>query len=412
MHFDLLHERARDTLARVPLAERVENLQSVLRFVKEKQSDVVEILTEISDYRSVSYELEAAISALEGAVNEVAEHQPLRLTKMSVFMPSNMILYSYVLYLLVPSLFVRGISFRPSSRVKSQMARLHEMIRAVHRLPIELRDESQKRFLKEDVSTADLIVFTGTYRNAEEIRRQLGGEQTFVFFGQGINPVVVAPGANLGSAVADTVHIRLLNSGQDCLGPDVIFVHETLLPQFMKLLQQTLDNAKFSECADPEADYGPVVYDEVFESVSRYLTRNHTNIVFGGAVDFGRRRIEPTILLRWLGEHKLNITEFFSPIFNVVGYRDTDRVKEVLLRSPFPETALGASVYGDGDEITRILAKKHTVTVNTSLLSVEDGNRPFGGYGQMANYVSHRGELHVQPILLSKVVAELVTLNS
>jgi aldehyde dehydrogenase (NAD+) len=394
------HERKQ-----VSFPDRTHNLERTIRFLQENRSAVMDILTEISLYRSASYELDAAISTLEGAVREVAAHRPARLNQLSVFMPSNVILYSYVLYLLVPSLFVESIHFRPSTQVKDQLIRLHRLLKDIHRLPIEIQAISQRKFMKQQVSRANLVVFTGAYKNAEEIKLQLREEQIYLFFGQGINPFIVAPGADLELAVSDAVDIRLLNSGQDCLGPDVLFVHDSHFPVFIERLIQRLDSLRFGLNNDPEADWGPIYYDKTLELASQYLHRNHAYIIYGGNVNFRSRVVEPTVLLRDF-EEEFEIVEFFSPLFHVVRYRDERSLIERFHTGFFLERALGASVYGQADELVDMLKKRHTVTLNTTLQSIDDGNAPFGGYGPMANYISYNGRTSIEPILISKAVAE------
>lgn len=404
---DLVQRETYNKLSDVPFAHRVERLENTLRYLRDNQATVLELLTEFSTRRSAEYELQAAISTLEGAVDEVLDQRPGRVSRMTVFMPSNMILYSYVLYLLVPSLFVEQIQFRPSSSVKSQLVQLHRILEPAHRLPISLKDVSQRRFLEECALPADAVVFTGAYQNAEEIRARLKGDQLFLFLGQGINPFVVAFDADLDLAVEDAVEIRLQNSGQDCLGPDVFLVDESVLAPFVEKLFGRLNQLRFGDYADSSADYGPIYYEKTLDVVSQYLLRNQAHIVHGGTLDFRARRVEPTVLLRDLQEG-FKPTEFFSPIFNVVGYQDEEMLGNTLASSPFSERAMGASVYGGERRMTEVLRKKHTVTLNTSLLSIDDGNSPFGGYGPMANYIAYDGQIHARPILISQAVADLL----
>lgn len=223
---------------KVSFPERIRNLGDTINFLRDEQSRIEDLLTEISDRRSVSYELRSAISTLEGAAEEVATYNPPRLDRLAVFMPSNVLLYSYVLYLLVPSLFVHRTDFRPSSSVKSQAVRLHRMLHEVHGLPVMLQGVSQTRFVQDIVPSAEVVVFTGAYQNAEEIKGNLRGDQLFLFLGQGLNPFIVTAEANLDLAVRDAIAIRLLNSGQDCLGPDVFFVERCVLSDFVTKLKK------------------------------------------------------------------------------------------------------------------------------------------------------------------------------
>lgn len=390
---------------RVPFADRVPCLARVRDHLVESPAAVMEILVEVSTRRAARYELQAAVATLDGAVEEVTRHQPRSVDAAAVFMPSNVLLYSYVLYLLVPSLFVGRVGFRPSSQVSDQVLRLHQRLGAVHGLPIEALPVSQRTFLTEHVATADVVVFTGTYSNAEEIRSRLHPNQLFLFLGAGVNPFVVAPQADLTAAAGDAVEIRLLNSGQDCLAPDIFLVHQDLLDDFVDAVIRELKAQRYGDNADPKADYGPIYYEGALEEAALYLFRNHRYIVHGGSVDFRTRRLDPAVLVRPL-EGKPKIPEFFAPVFNVVAYRDEASVTQLLTGGALAERALGATVYGHAPRLVDALRRRHTVTVNTSLLTIDDGNAPFGGYGGMANAISYGRTHRVEPILVSKAVAD------
>lgn len=396
------------TLAPAPPGERIAALAAARDLIASERAAVHAVLTEISTGAAATYEIGAALSTLDGAAAEVARHRPPRLDLSAVFMPSNMLLYSYVLYLLVPSLFVDRSVFRPSRQVRDQTVALHELLAPAHQLPVELADVSQRAFLRDPVPLADLVVFTGRHANGAEIASQLGGEQLFLFFGQGTNPVVVCADADLPAALAGTLEIRLFNSGQDCLGPDVVFVPEPLLDRFVDGLVRRLDRLRFGGYRDPSADYGPICYDSALADTAQVLHRHRARIVAGGTVDFRSRRVEPTVLVSRLGDEP-EPTEFFAPVFNVVSYPDEQALRVALTATGYADRALGASVYGDGGgtgELTAALRRRHTVTVDTTLTAVDDGNQPFGGWGPLANYVSYRGRREPQPILISQAVAE------
>ncbi|WP_424890430.1 aldehyde dehydrogenase family protein [Streptomyces sp. XH2] len=390
----------------VPFADRLEALQRVRGFLAEDPGPVHELLCEISTHRAAAYEIEAAVKTLDGALAEAEKYRPGRVPRLAVFMPSNVLLYSYVLYLLVPSLYAERLVFRPSSQVKDQMRRLHEMLAARHRLPVELTTASQRDFLNDHVLPAEAVVFTGAYANAEEIRARLRPEQLFLFLGSGVNPFVVAPGADVAQAVRDAVEIRVLNSGQDCLGPDLFCVHEDLLDPFVDALVAEVAALRYGPYTDPDADYGPIFYEGALEEAALYLARNRRRIVHGGGVDFRTRRIEPAVVVGGEVTPRFQVPEFFAPVFNVVGYRDADALAATLTTGVFTERALGSSVYGHAPDLVEALRRRTTVTVDTTLMSIDDGNAPFGGYGRMANYISTGEQLRAEPVLISKAVAE------
>ncbi|MYU03650.1 aldehyde dehydrogenase family protein [Streptomyces sp. SID8366] len=389
---------------RIPFAGRVDALRAVRRYVADNEDAVVEILTEVSPHRTAVAEIHSFLAALDGAEEEMRRSRPGRVPLAAVFMPSNIPLYSYALYMLVASLYSDRIAFRPSSETKSQMRRLHALLAPVHGLPIELFELSQRKFVTGPVRDADLIVFTGNYDNAETVREGLAEDQLFLFFGNGINPFVIAPDADLAHAVRDVMRIRLYNSGQDCFGPDVVFTPRGRTEEFIGLLTAELDALHFGDNSDPGADYGPIYYESALVNCSDYLVRHARHIRHGGRIDLPSRQIEPTVLV-WDFDEKIPLDEMFAPVFNVVPYPTARRLRERLASPSFGERALGAMVYGNDADTVRVLSERHQTCVNHTLLDAEDGNRPFGGFGMRANYLSCGGKRHAEPLLMSQAVA-------
>ncbi|MZE76833.1 aldehyde dehydrogenase family protein [Streptomyces xinghaiensis] len=398
---------AGDTLTwSVPYGGRADALRRVRDFLAREPGGVLDLLCEISTHRAAGYELEAAVATLDGALAEVERYRPGHVRSVAVFMPSNVLLYSYVLYLLVPSLYSGSVVFRPSSQVRDQVVRLHRMLAAHHRLPVELVTASQRAFVRDHARPASVVVFTGAYRNAERIREQLSTGQLFLHLGAGVNPFVVAPGADVERAAADAVEVRMLNAGQDCLGPDLFCVHEELLPGFLDELITRLKGLRYGPYHDPATDYGPIFYEGALEEAALFLARNRKDIVHGGAVDFRSRRFDPVVVHGEAVTPRTHVPEFFAPVFNVAGYRDESALAATLTTGSFTERALGASVYGTAPALVEALRRRTTVTTDTTLLSVDDGNAPFGGYGRQANYISDGENVHAEPVLISKAVAD------
>lgn len=386
-------------------SRRVAAVHRVRDFLANDPGTVHDLLCEISTHRAARYEIESTVATLDGALDEVAAHRPGRVPHLAAFMPSNVILYSYALYLLVPALYTDRLVFRPSSRVKDQTRRLHTLLAAQHGLPITLTGVSQREFLHDHVLPADVVVFTGAYANAEQIRAQLSPGQLFLFLGSGVNPFVVAPGADVERAARDAIAIRGLNTGQDCLGPDLFSVHESLLDPFVDALVRELKGLRYGPYTDPDADFGPIFYESALEDGAQFLARNRGDIVHGGHVDFRARRLDPTVVVGPEVTPRTHVPEFFAPIFNVTGYRDEDTLATTLTTGMFTERALGSSVYGHAPRLVEALRRRTTVTLDTTLMSIDDGNAPFGGYGRMANYISDGQEVRAEPVLISKAVA-------
>ncbi|MEV4561061.1 aldehyde dehydrogenase family protein [Kitasatospora sp. NPDC049285] len=401
----IVAENPTETHRGIPFADRLPVLENVAELLRGRQEEILQILFETSNHRTAIGEIEVSLAALEGAEAEMSRYRPPRLDQLAVLMPSNIPLYSYVLYLLIPSLYTERLVFRPSGRISSQTERLHKLLGEAHSLPIELRRSGQKDFLEQDAAASQVLVFTGTYENAEKIRPQLRKDQLFLYFGQGVNPFVVGPGADLGLAVDGALRARMLNSGQDCFGPDVYYVHTSVSSQFCNLLSRRVRALKHGRYDDPTADYSSMYYLDAFEEAIAHLTDNRVFIQAGGHADLGDGHLSPTVLVRPV-ESDIRPPELFAPIFNVVPYTSREWLLKALRGPYFEERAMAATVYGDEPELIEQLSLRHTVSVNETVVDIENGNEPFGGRGVRANYAAIGGLRHTEPLLISKAVAD------
>ena len=388
-----------------PSDAQATRLEQLADEIERHAAAVVDVLSEVATRAAARYEVTAAVATLRGARAEVARHAPRHVDEIAVFLPSNVLLYSYVLYGLVPTLYADRVRLRPSAHVSDTAVRLHQLLQGLVAAPVELAPEPQRRFVERVVVGADVVVFAGAYANAELVRHGLRREQLFVFLGSGVNPVVVAPDADLASAVAETAEVRLLNTGQDCLGPDVVWVHAAIAERFLDDLGAHLGALRFDGDGDGDGDYGRVHYPGVLARSADFLHRHSGRIRSGGRIDFGRSQLEPTIVA-WPAGQRPELTEFFSPIFNVAVWDDEAALADMLDTGAYAERAMGASLFGTAPRIERVLRRWCTTTVDRSLLAVDDGNEPLGGRGPMAGHFAVDGRLVAEPVLLSKGVAD------
>ncbi|MFE3515494.1 aldehyde dehydrogenase family protein [Streptomyces sp. NPDC059166] len=389
----------------IPFGERLTALRDVAELLRTRREEVLQLLFETCNYRTACGEIDVALETLEGACDEVTRFRPPRLGQIGVLMPSNIPLYSYILYLLIPSLYSERVAFRPSGRISGQTEKIHKLLGSVHDLPIEQCLTGQREFLDTEASRSEVLVFTGTFENAEKIRGRLRKDQLFLYFGQGVNPFVVGPDSDLRSAVDGALHARMMNSGQDCFGPDVYFVHTSISSQFCNLLSRRVSSLRHGRNEDPGADYGSMYYLDAFETALSHLVDNRAFIAAGGQADLSEGHLSPTMLVRPV-ESSVRPPELFAPIFNVVPYTSREWLRSILTHQYFEERAMAATVYGDDPELVEVLGRRHTVSVNQTLVDVENGNAPFGGTGVRANYAAIGGERYSEPLLISKAAAD------
>jgi len=162
-------------------------------FLEDREADIMALLMDIATYRAAQAEIGSTVRALRGAAREIATHRPLRQRSMTVFLPSNVILYflcavsAHSVALCggdrVSGLLSRRVGRRPAARAAPPRSRAaapqcEGQPAGVH---ARVRHESGYRGVH------------GTYANGRAVKKQIRPGQLFLFFGQGINPFIVGP---------------------------------------------------------------------------------------------------------------------------------------------------------------------------------------------------------------------------
>lgn len=308
------------------------------------QSALVRTLTEIATHASATDEINRSLMALAGAAWEIERARPPNTGTISVFHPSNNVLYAYVLYAVIPCLFANRVVVRPSARATRPVLDVHGLITNSVELPIEVTTVTQREFLST-VAGSDVVVFTGRYDNALSVAGGLRRDQLLVYFGGGLNPIVVGAEADLEAAARDSVRARLYNSGQDCLCPDVIFVQDSVSEVFMRALLHELTPIRLAESrTEVGARLAPIYYYDILPRLERFLEGCQDRIVFGGHIVRAAQTVQPTVLVSDL-DAQLVETEFFAPVFNVVRYRQPEALRNWLLSKRAVEHAMYLSEF-------------------------------------------------------------------
>jgi acyl-CoA reductase-like NAD-dependent aldehyde dehydrogenase len=368
-----------------------------------RYEETIGCVAAIATRRSARDEFLRSMQALAGAHWEIERNRPGQLRELAVFLPSNNVLYSYVLMALIPSMYSDRVYVRPSSRVLETTRQVHELLSPLVGEKVRLSDCSQRDFV-EVHSGADAMVFSGRYENARKIAGAIDPSVRFLAFGSGPNPMVVGPEANIAETVHDVVLARLYNSGQDCLCPDVIFVSRTVAEAFTDALCERAAAVTVGARDDPDTMVAPLSYPDAVEAAAAFLDGERENVVLRGAIRVDENMIEPSVVSRPFCAD-LRPPELFSPIFSLVVYERPADLLAWFQSDDEMRRGMYASVYGEpGLPDRRVLGTSVSCGARTTF-DVENGNAPFGGYGPQANFVAHRGRISARPLLLSSEVS-------
>ena len=242
-----------------------------------------------------------------------------------------------------------------------------------------------------DVNTAlleqrwDLIFFTGSPSLAKTVMAAAAQNITPVILELGgKSPCIIDKTADIAMAARRLAWGKTLNSGQTCIAPDYILIHETIKEQFVKAFAEEV---KALHGNDIQADrhYVRMVNDKAFERVTGYFKDG--DIVYGGRTDATERFIEPTIIENVALDSPLMTEEIFGPVFPMVTLhpeRSEESFKESVIQFVNErEKPLAFYYFGkesDGWEIIRRTSSGGGC-INDVIMHIANENAPFGGVG-------------------------------
>ncbi|MYV67647.1 aldehyde dehydrogenase family protein [Streptomyces sp. SID2131] len=375
----------------------------IIDVLLQNRDELLTVLTEIATSQAAGDELLRSVRTLAGLPEELLRNSPRRLARLAVFLPSNNLLYSYVLFGVVPSLYTDEVRLRPSARVTRTALAVHEVLGpSLRRLGagrIVMTPCTQKEFLT-DCARSDAVVFTGRPENGAAVAARLPADTLLLSFGSGPNPLVVGPDADPDTACRAVLDARLYNSGQDCLCTDLVLVHRSQVRALIPRLADALAGIRTGDRRDPATRVAPLVYPDAVEDATAFLAAHRGFTIRGGRTDLARRTVEPTLLhLPW--REDFHPPEFFSPVVLTMAYDAPGQVTHWLRSAEETARGMYISVFGEPALAGRSRIATSVVCEERITFDVEDGNRPFGGYGPLAGNVRHHGVVTGRPLLLS-----------
>ncbi|MGD3110858.1 aldehyde dehydrogenase family protein [Streptomyces sp. YGL11-2] len=375
--------------------------------ILKNRNTLLDILVETATRTAAEDEINRSLRAISGAAWEIERNRPPQIGTLSVFLPSNNVLYSYMLFGVIPSLYTDRIEIRPSSRTRETAKAVHELLAKEYRFDatgqVSVVDASQKDFVAS-CRQSDAVVFTGQYENGLDVMERVGERPCFMLFGSGPNPMVIGPEAVPGQVNRALISSRLYNSGQDCLCTDLVFVHRSVLREVLADLKQSLRELPVTDRRLPGAVVAPLVYADAAREAEAYIADHAGQVVFGGGADMRNLQVEPTVILHE-SSVGLHPPEFFSPIFSLVPYDDPAEIERWAASREEMERGMYATVFGE-PQLTGTKLGSATILRDMTTFDHEDGNKPFGGHGPQAGSVrGNDGRLQARPLLLSAELA-------
>lgn len=245
----------------------------------------------------------------------------------------------------------------------------------------------------------DHVFFTGGTEVGRKIMEAAAKTLTPVILELGgKSPVIVAEDADLDVTARRIAWVKLMNSGQTCIAPDYVLVHESVKDDLVARLSAVV--TEFTSAEGPKR----IVNRRQFDRLAGYLGQTRGSIVLGGETDADELTIAPTIVVAPDPSEPVMTEEIFGPILPIVSYRDVDEAMEFVNGRPAP---LGLYVFTrDTDLADRIVDSVPAggAVINHCAIHYLMPELPFGGVGD-SGIGAYHGEAGFQALSHLKSVA-------
>lgn len=240
----------------------------------------------------------------------------------------------------------------------------------------------------------DHIFFTGSPKIGKIVMEKAAIHLTSVTLELGgKSPTIVTPGADITDAAKKIAFGKFVNSGQTCIAPDYILVHESkkkeLVAELIIAIRDMYDPQH--QGIDKSPDLARIIDLTHFNRISGCLQDaidKGAKVEFGGGLDEKGRFIEPTILSNISEEMIISQEEIFGPLLPVLPYRSIQDAIDYVNHRPKP---LALYIFGSDGEAKDVLTKTSSgnAVVNDCVLHFLHNNLPFGGVGNSGIGKSH-----------------------
>ena len=228
----------------------------------------------------------------------------------------------------------------------------------------------------------DIIFFTGSPALAKTVMAAASKNLTPVVLELGgKSPCVIDKTANLKTTARRLAWGKTLNSGQTCIAPDYILIHEDIKEAFVKAFAEEV-RSLHGEDIKSDKHYVRMVNDKAFERVLGYI--KESKVLYGGAFDAAERYIEPTLLDNPPLDSAVMTEEIFGPVFPIITLDgDGPFVDKTIEFITSREKPLALYFFGDEADGWRVV--RHTSSgggcINDVIMHIANENAPFGGVG-------------------------------
>ena len=215
------------------------------------------------------------------------------------------------------------------------------------------------------------IVMEAASKNLTSVTLELGGK----------SPTIIDETANINKAVKNLVWGKYLNTGQTCIAPDYLLVHESKKDELLEAFKSKAEYYYTNDSLKSDS-FGRIVNEKHFNRLVSYITsvkESGATIEMGGGYNQENNFIEPTVISNINEDHALLQEEIFGPILPIKTFKHID---EVVTYVNSNERPLALYIYSHNKKNVNYVinnTRAGGTCINTIALHLSNHGLPFGG---------------------------------
>ncbi|SCY11981.1 aldehyde dehydrogenase (NAD+) [Paenibacillus polysaccharolyticus] len=214
------------------------------------------------------------------------------------------------------------------------------------------------------------IVMEAAAKNLVPVTLELGGK----------SPVIVDEQADIQVAAERIIWGKLLNTGQTCIAPDYLLVHERVKQPLIDAMKAAIVTF-FGTDIQHNKDYGRIVNKSHFKRLTALIERDRDQVIYGGTSDEEDRFIEPTLIDAESWNAATMEDEIFGPILPMISYSHLDDAIGEIIKRPKP---LALYLFTSDSAVQDKVLNEVSFgggCINDTITHVANPRLPFGGVG-------------------------------
>lgn len=384
------------------VAYRIQHLKRLGQVIRQKEKDIIEALyldLGKSYFEAYSSEVGFILESLHHAINNLEKWAKPKRARSPLFMPISkskvhyeprgvvLIIgpFNYPFQLVIEPL-IGAIAagntcvLKPSEKTPHTTYVMKDIIKEVFDPSYVDVISGGKEVVTELIhSEFDYIFFTGSTHVGKVIMEAASKQLIPVTLELGgKSPTIVHEDADIQKAAARIVWGKFYNTGQTCIAPDYVYVHESVKEDLLIAVKSKIKEF-YGDNPLHSPDYGRIIDEKEFDRLIHLI--DDKKLFHGGHVDRERLKIAPTVLMDVTWSDAVMQKEIFGPILPVLSYKSIEDTLKVIRSKPRP---LALYLFSESKELQKEVIEHYAFgggCINDTLSHVTSPHLPLGGTG-------------------------------